>query len=261
MPAKKKKKQHLLDDNFWFKFLLAILVICLISYLSVLTTNAYKKTKYIGIKPKSETGAEATITVQGIGDVYAKPDLAVVTLSVKNEAKTANEAMQDNVQRTNSIIKVLKGEGVDSKDIKTTSFEVYPYYEEKEDGQGILVSYQVEQTLELKIREINKAGALIEEATRAGANQVGDLTLTIEDDEAYQQEARAIAIAKAKNKAELLSQQLGVKLAGLQSFHENVVFPDEFRPYYSALDKSTAPNIEIGENKIEVTVSITYKIN
>lgn len=259
MPAKKKKNNYPLDDNFWFKFLLAILILCLISYLTVLTTNAFKKNKYIGIEPKTE--AEDTITLQGTGDVYAKPDLAVVNLSVKNKGKTAKEAMDENVQKMNSVINVLKGQGIAEEDIKTTSFEVYPYYEEKEDEKRTLVGYQVEQSLELKVREINKAGGLIEEATRAGANQVGNLNLTIEDDEMYKQEAREIAIAKAKSKAAELAQQLGVKLAGLKSFNENVVFPDEFRPYYNALDKSAAPNIEIGENKVEVTVILVYKIS
>lgn len=260
MPTKKKTqaKNYFSEDNFWLKFLIAILALCLINYIIVLTDNVSKSTKYIGVGQKTET--EDTISVQGTGEVYAKPDLAVVNFSVKNEAKTANEAMETNVQKMNSVINVLKSAGVAEEDMKTISFEVYPYYKEKEGESKILIGYEVEQTLEVKIREINKAGSLVEEAARAGANQVGNLTLAIEDDQVYKQEARRIAIAQAKSRAVGLSQQLGVKLAGLKSFNENIFFPNDFRPYYTALEKSASPNIEIGENKVEVTVNLIYQI-
>ena len=105
-------------------------------------------------------------------------------------------------------------------------------------------------------------GSIIQGATDAGANQVGDLQFTIDKEDEFKKQARKEAIKKAKSKAEELASQLGVKLVRIADFSEGVSVP-----YYYGLEKSVAmgageaaPQIETGENKIEVTVSITYEI-
>jgi len=216
---------------------------------------------------------ENTITVSDTGEIYAKPDLALTTFSVITEEKTVAEAMSENTKKMNAIISSVKGQGVEEKDLKTTTFNIYPRYEwqrEKTEippypqGERVLVGYEVRQSLQVKIRDMEKVGKIIEGATAAGANQVGDLQFTIDKEDELKAQARKEAIEKAKTKAKELASQLGVNLVRISNFSESGVVPR----YYDLKEEvpmgiggGETPQIEVGENKITVTVTITYEIN
>lgn len=218
------------------------------------------------------TETENTITVSDTGTVYAKPDLALTTFSVITEAETVAEAMNGNTEKMNAVIDSVKEQGVEEKDLKTTSFNIYPRYEwhEKEtcippcpQGKRVLVGYEVRQSLQVKIRNLDKVGTIIQVGTDAGAGQVSDLQFTIDKQDELKKQAREQAIEKAKTKARELASQLGVNLVRISNFSESSIVPR-----YYGLEKiavpgaeEETPQIEIGENKIEVTVTITYEIN
>lgn len=247
---------------------LNLFLIALVLSTAVNIYNKIKEGKYIGKEPEIRN----TITISDTGEIYAKPDLAITTLSVVTEAKTVNEALNENSEKMNAVISFVKNQGVENKDLETTSFNIYPRYEyyEKDEcpypcppGQRVLVGYEVHQSLQVKIRNMEKIGQIIEGATYAGANQVGDLQFTVDKQEELKKQAREQAIGKAKQKAKELASQLDVKLVRITNFSESSVFP-----YYYAMEKAAgigggaeAPQIETGENKIEVTVSITYEID
>jgi hypothetical protein len=218
-----------------------------------------------------------TITVSDTGTVYTKPDLALATVSVVSEAKTVAGATSDNTEKMNAVIEAIKGQGVEEKDLKTINFSIYPRYEYDKtvdpyssyypSGRRVLVGYEVNQSLQVKIRDLTKVGAIIQVATDEGANEVGSLQFTVDEQDAIKAQAREEAISKAKAKAKELAKQLGIRLVRISSFNES-----GSTPYYYSLDaKSAAPvamgggveeaSILTGENKIEVTVSITYEIN
>lgn len=246
-----------------------IFLVVLIVYMGVAVSNKIKEGRYIG----RDIEQRSIITVSDSAEVQAKPDLALTSFSVVNEAKTVQEAIMLNTEKMNAVINFIKEQGVEAKDLKTTTFTIYPRYEwTKEtgsypypEGRRVLVGYEVHQSLQVKIRDMEKIGAIIGGATRAGANQVGDLTFTIDKQEELKNQARQEAITKAKAKAEELASQLGVRLARIIDFREDGVTP---RYYDYALEKAVglggggeAPQIEIGENEIKVTVSISYEIN
>ncbi|MFH1462332.1 MAG: SIMPL domain-containing protein [bacterium] len=225
----------------------------------------------VDIDAKIKEG-ENTISVSGTGEVYASPDLAITFFSVVTEAKTVSQAVSENTENMNAIIAFIKSEGIADKDLKTTGFNIYPLYEWCDASSSIkpcpvnkrnLTSYEVRQTLQTKIRDLVKIGSIIQGATDNGANQVGNLSFTIDDEEALKEQARKEAIKKAKAKAKELTSQLGVKLGKVVYFSEGSDFPK----YYMAepavsieMGGGEAPQIETGENKISVIVSITYEI-
>lgn len=261
----KEKKKALLTA---FVILLNIFLAVLIVSIMVDIQNKIKTGKYIG----QEIETRNTITISDIGEIYAKPDLALISFSVRTDAKTVAGAMNENTEKMNRVIDFAKKEGVEEKDLKTTSFNIYPRYEWfKEtgippypEGKRVLVGYEITQNLQVKIRDMKKIGKIIEGATTAGANQVGNLQFTIDKQDELKAEARKQAIDKAKIKAKELASQLGVKLVRITNFSESSALP---RYYGLGLEKmagigeAEAPQIETGENKITVTVTITYEIN
>jgi len=176
---------------------------------------------------------------------------------------------EENTKKMNAIIDSMKEQGVEEKDLKTTGFNIYPRYEWHEktqfypNGRRVLVGYEIRQSLEVKIRDMEKIGVIIQKATDAGANQVGDLRFTIDDEDEVKKQARGQAIDKAKEKAKELASQLDVKLVRIVSFNEGGIAP-RYYAFEEAIGmggEDKAPQIEVGENKIEVNVSITYEIN
>jgi uncharacterized protein YggE len=250
-----------------FGIILCLLLAALAVSTAVDIVNKIKEGMFIG-------SAGNTITVSGTGDIYAKPDLAVVDFSVLTEAKTVSQAMADNTNKMNAVIDSAKSQGVEDKDLKTINFNISPHYEwyyqqtcsipPCPSGERVLVGYDVTQTLEVKIRDLTKIGDIVQGATNAGSNQVGDLQFTFDDPDALLSQAREQAIAEAKTKARDLASQLGVKLVRIANFSEGSTAP--FPVYLKEAAGMggavpAAPQIETGQNKIEVTVSITYQIN
>jgi len=169
----------------------------------------------------------------------------------------------------NSVIEAIKSQGVEEKDLKTTNFSISPRYEWYEKSEiyparkRVLVGYEVNQTLQVKIRDLTKIGNIIQVATKAGANQVGDLQFTIDKQDELKSQARKEAIEKAKVMAKEIAGQLGVKLVKITNFSENAIAPIPY-PYFMEKAMSggaETPQIQTGENKIEVQVSITYEID
>ncbi len=257
--------------GFWGKksALVNIFLAVLIIFAAALTIstvvgiqNKIKEGRYIG----QEIETKNTLVVSGRGEVYGKPDLALISFAVASEAKTVAEAMAQNSQKMNAVIAFVKNQGVEDKDLKTTTFSLRPRYEWREGDKRQLVGYEARQELEVKVRAMDKIGRLIEGATATGANQIGDLQFTIDNREELERKAREEAVKDAKDRAKELASLLGVNLVRITNFNEE---SQVSRPYalesLAAVDDMKeaveAPQIETGENKIEITVSITYEIN
>lgn len=257
-----------------FPVLLAVLIIFFALaavYLIAASINKFKATSFIG----RNIDVKNTINITGTGEAYAKPDLAIVDFSVVNTGTTVDAALTKNTQAMNKVIEYIKSQGVEDKDLKTTSFNIYPQYEYQRvqieiypypPGKRVLTGYEVSQQLQVKIRDLAKVGNIIQGAASNGANQIGDLQFTIDKLEDIQKQAREDAINEAKDKANILASQLGVKIVGVVNFSEN-----GYVPYYQEKRLDTmavgspgspapSPNIQTGENKITSTVTITYEI-
>ena len=225
---------------------------------------------FIGAKAKNEIRNETkiiesqrTITVSADGKVFAKPDIGQISLSVTHEAKTVSEAQKKSTEAINKIMTFLKSAGIEDKDIKTTNYNIYPKYDYYK-GKQVFIGYEVSQSLQIKIRNLEKSGNIIAGATDNGANIAGGLNFTIDDPDALKAEAQKQAIEKARTKVKDLVFKLGVRLGELINFSENGYIP----PIYYAKSAealgigggSVSPEIPTGENEITSFVSLTYEI-
>lgn len=208
-------------------------------------------------------------TVTGSATVYAKADVANLTVGMKTEVKdTAAEATMENSEKINKILLEVKNLGVEEKDIKTTNYRLNPVYNWTEKNGQELEGYQVTQSVTLKIRELDKIGEIISKTTQAGANQVGDISFTIDDEFELKNEARELAIDKAKEKAQLIAQQSGLKLGKIKGVNENNYAPVAYaysnaRVSYDMAEggeMAESSNIEAGQNEIRSEVTLIYEV-
>jgi len=224
-----------------------------------------------------------TVSFTGEGKVFAVPDIAAISFSILTEAKTSKEAQNQNSDKSKNIVEFLKNQGIEDKDIKTTSYNIYPQYSypraiplplgteteslrypEYYDSNPKIIGYQVSQSFEVKVRDLEKVSAALDGLVAAGANQVNQLGFKIDDEEKLKNEARAKAIADAKIKAATLQKQIGIKLGKIVNYSEGGYWPPIYYAAEAKLDSGgfggEGPSVPTGENEIAITVTITYQI-
>ena len=202
---------------------------------------------------------ERTMTVTGRGTVSAKPDLAQLSVGVETLAATVGEASQQNNTQMASLVAKLKELGIAEKDIQTSNFSINS---ERFTGKGEPSTdsqYRVTNMVQIKIRDLTKAGPVLDAAIAAGANQVWGVNFTIEDRTALEGEARAKAMADAAQRAQALAKLTGVQLGQIRLVSEG----GASEPIYGgmALGKgadSTALNP--GEVQFVSQVQVTFEI-
>ena len=257
MPREQKKVIFLATATI-FVLAAGLIFILIISY-GVAVKNAAKEGKFIGLSPESKN----TISFSGEGKVFAKPDVVEINLSVMNEEKTVIAAQDKNTKAMNKIIGILKGNGVAEKDIKTSSYNIYPRYDWIE-GKQKLAGYRVEQTVQVKIRDLEKVGKIIDEAVSAGANEVGQLRFAVDEPEQLKERARDLAIKDAREKSARVAGTLGVHLIRVVRFSETGTEPP-IRPFYKMMEAGVggaeSPQIEAGQQEIVSNVTIEWEIN
>ena len=243
-----------------FKVVLFVIVLCIILNILGCGSDRQDNNKVIN-----------TITVPGTGEVVIKPDIATVSFGVSAENLDVSKAQTESATKMNGIIDLLKKKGVDEKDIKTTNYSIYPRYDYTQtsqiypyNGKQVLAAYVVSQTVEVKIRDISKAGEILSGVGEFGVTDVSGLTFTVDNDQVVKDQARDLAIKDAQAQAKVLAKSLGVRLVKITSFSENGNYPIMY-----SMDKAVAtgmgggnvaPQISTGENKITSNVNITYEI-
>lgn len=224
-------------------------------------------TKLVGPIPFSVNSVTTTKTdtfsVTGEGKVSVPPDLAIVTVGVQAQGATV-KAVQDLLNKNiNAVSDAVKKAGVDSKDVQTSGYNINPSYDYNGGSQRI-TGYQASTNLTIKVRQIDNSNAVIDAATAAGANQVGGITFDVNDKTKAQNDARQLAVADAKSKAQNAAKIAGFSLGKIINYTEdfgNVIRPV---PMMATSDKAvsvSAPTqVEPGSNDITVNVTLEYQI-
>lgn len=224
------------------------------------------------IEADNDPADQGTISVSGEGRAFVSPDIGLLSLGVQTGRQpTAAAAMENLKKNMDAVIAAVKAEGVEDKDISTQSFYLSPVYDYT-NGRQISRGFEASQSLSVKVRDLDKVSAVLGAGTAAGANQSGGVNFTVDDPEAKRAEARAEAIAAAKEKAKVLADQLNVDLGDIISFSEG--YGGYVPPmYYSreaygigggmdvANQEKAAVQLPAGEQEVNVTVTITYDID
>lgn len=217
---------------------------------------------------------QRTVTVEGTGKVTAMPNIARISFTVSETAKTVKEAQETVTKRTNDALAYLEEQGIEEKDVKTTSYNVYPKYEYPtctygNCGPATLTGYEVGQSFEVKVRDTAKAGDVLQGLGSQNVQNISGPNFGIDDIEVIRAEAREKAIADARAKAKQLGKNLKVNLGDVVSFYENsYAYPMyDSKMMTTAVaqegfggDMRSAPTLPTGENEYSVSVSVTYEI-
>ncbi|MBU6390391.1 SIMPL domain-containing protein [Patescibacteria group bacterium] len=245
------------------------------------TVSVIKDWEFIGQGITPQT----TIAVSGHGEIFAVPDIAVITFDVREEGKTPAEAQTKASTKMNAVLDSLKKFNLDPKDVKTIGYNIYPKYESRPISETqtapagaysgiamiypptkqVVVGYEASQSIQLKVRKVDDASMILGTLGGENVSNISGISFSIDDPDTVNAEAREKAIADAKSKASVLAKELNVSLVRIVSFYENnntpVYFDKAMGMGAAASAPSVAPQIPAGSNKVTSDVSITYEIN
>jgi len=217
------------------------------------------------------TPAPGIVSVSGEGVAAIAPDMAVVALTVLREAETARAALDANNEAMAAVLAAMKEEGIAERDLQTGAFSIQPrwVYPQNQNGtteQPRITGYSVNNTLTVRIRDLDRLGAILDSSVSLGVNQGGDVIFTNDDQDTVRETARLDAIAKAKAKAEAMVEALGVSLGRITQISENAYsappMPMMRAEMAGASAKAdSAVPVASGENEYRVTVSVSWEIN
>jgi uncharacterized protein len=213
------------------------------------------------------------LTVTGTAKADVVPDLAIISLGVMTERPKAADAVDENARATQKIVDEIKAQGIDARDIKTTQVTLAPVYDTVTDDvthttKQKLRGYRARNTLEVRVRQLDRAGALAGTWVEKGANEFHGLRFVIEHPDAILEKLRGEAVADALRQAEAYLPALGVKLGRVIEI--NGLNDGATPTYYSftggaALDggqlKAAAPiPVEPGTQILATSIQLTWEL-
>lgn len=209
-----------------------------------------------------------TFTVDGEAEMSIQPDIATFQVSVVTEGGTSvAEVQRGNSAKMDAVVAYLKEMGIDSKDLKTTEYNLMPRYTSSACVAGrcpapTIEGYSLTQSLTVKVRDVEKLGELLSGAVERGGNSVSSVQFTVDDEDEARAKARTEAIDKAQAKAKSIAKAGGFGIGRLVSIYEDnsPIMPSGLG-MGGAMEKSAyAPSIEPGTEDKRVRVTLTYEI-
>ncbi|MBU6447576.1 SIMPL domain-containing protein [Patescibacteria group bacterium] len=206
------------------------------------------------------------INITAQGKVSVAPDLSTINIAVTSDGNTAEQAQTSNSSDMNKVLAFIKAQGIDSKDIQTSGYNLSPKYDYSAGSGQRIIGYTAYQNVTVKVHDLNKVGAILDGATKNGANQINGVNYGFEDVDQYKEQAREQALQNARQKAQALAQAAGVHLGKLVSFSET---NDSVQvPMYSGGvafgmgggGSDVTPKTEPGVQDITADVSVSYEI-
>jgi uncharacterized protein len=213
------------------------------------------------LQPGSAVGQAAepepgSLTVIGSGGADVTPDRASFGFGTVTQARTAAAALEASSSAVARVVAALRREGIAQADIQTADVSLSPRW--SENGESI-IGYTASNTVSAIVRPLGQAGAVIDAAVAAGANQMSGPSLLASDQASAYRDALRAAVANARAKAQTLATASGVSVGRITAVTEAGTGPSPL-PAQDA-ERVAAPTIEPGAQRIEATVSVTFTIS
>lgn len=193
--------------------------------------------------------------------VERAPDLAEMTAGVVTQAPTAAAAIAANAERMTAVIAALGRAAVARRDIQTAGLGLQPQYDYQERKAPQLTGYQATNSVRVQLRDLARAGAVIDALVAAGANQVDGPSFSLEDEDRPLDAARTAAVAKARARAELYARALGMRVRRIVTLSESgAVQPPMPRPMARMMVAESAPATPVAPGMVTLSAAVTLEV-
>ncbi len=222
----------------------------------------------LAVRPGAVNGAPTggsdvaihSLTVSGSGKVTVVPDVARIYLGVTLTKPTVKEARDAAARAMNDVIAAIKGLGVADADIQTTGLSLSARYA---DGSSTrIVGYVISEQVVVTVRDLDKAGDVVDAATAKGATDVNGISFELGDPAKAQDGARAAAVIAARTSAQAMAAAAHVTLGAVISISDSST-PGPI--YYGAAAAAPAADVKTpvqpGTQDVSAAVTVVFELD
>lgn len=202
---------------------------------------------------------ERTLSTSGTGSVSAIPDQMSLTFWIEERGNKLSSQKTLVDETTNRLIDDLNRKGVADKDIRSYQLQIYPRYEQNDDGKTEQNGFVVQREVQVTLLEPENYDSIIDLALARGVTRVGQVKFEISDQQGLYEQALVNAYKQARAKAQRLATSAGVKLSDTLSITEQSMSRPvimQMAEVSARSDKVSLPGQQTIEARIEVTFSI-----
>lgn len=207
-----------------------------------------------------ETG---TIVVSGTGRVSVEPDLADLRLGVSVARPTVDAARVEAAGTMDAILAAVTEAGIARRDVRTTLLSVQPRYDYRDNKPPTLTGYELANVVEVTVRDLARLGDVVDGALRAGATSMDSLSFRVADPAPPEREARILAMAAARARADVLAEAANLTIVGVSDIVEGGAvrppMPFAKGERMMAMAADAAMPVESGSMEIAVSVTVSYR--
>jgi uncharacterized protein YggE len=204
------------------------------------------------------------VNVNGVGEVQGAPDTLTTQIGVQATAEDVTAAIEQANAAVTEVTDAVIAAGVAREDIQTQQVSIDPQYSGALPGGTSAISgYQATNTLEVTVRDLSKASAVLGDATSAGGNatRISGVSFKIDDDSELITDARSRAFADARDRAEQYASLAGGELGDVLSITESITGQEQPTSFRDSASFDTAVPIEPGQQTVSVSVSVKWALN
>ena len=197
--------------------------------------------------------------------VDIEPDIATISAGVTTDAQTAVAAMRDNSAQMRKVVDRIKALGIAERDIQTSGINLSARYDFDRTSQNqVFRGYQASNRVTVKLRDIERTGAVLDALVAAGANDLGGPNFMRDDDTDAKAQARSRAMDRAREQAleyARMSGYSGLKLLQVSEAMANRGPMPQAAMRAVAMDAvaESAP-VQPGMISTGVNVTVTYEL-
>jgi uncharacterized protein YggE len=205
-----------------------------------------------------------SISVNGTGKITLSPDMAVVSVGIQTQGEDAQSAVDENNTIVAEITAAMTELGIAEEDLKTTNFSVYPNSRFDEAGGIGDISYMVNNSVEVTVRDLEIIGDVLAEAVSAGANNIHGIQFDVADREEAYAQAMELAVENARGRAEVLAGAGEVELKDVHTISTYIggggIFNGSRNMSFDMVESAASVPVSPGEMEIVVDVTVVYEI-
>ena len=209
------------------------------------------------------------VTVAGEAAAQVAPDSGVITFSVVTQNQQAVNAQQENARKSEAVIKAVEAIAANAE-IKTSNYSLQPEQSYRGDKMPSIIGYEARNSVTVTISDLNAVGAVIDAATKAGANSVEGVAFVLRKDSPAHGDALAVATRQAMAKAESVAQSLGGRIVRVvETLEGSVPVPQPITNYgylgagnmnATGANRSYMTPVEVGSLNVRSQVVLVVEI-
>ena len=204
------------------------------------------------------------ITVNGEALVKVQPDEIIITFGIETWDKNIMTAKQENNKIMKDALAVIKGLGIEDKNIQTDYLSIEPRYDNNYEKKNF-IGYFVRNTFVVTLSQPDKVEDLVTGVLQSGVNYIHNINFQTTEFKKYREQARELAIVAANEKAEKMAATFNKSVGDPIQINEGYGGSNWW--YYSSwngwgygrsnmMSQNVIQNIESGAGEITETIAL-----